>query len=129
MRAILRIRPRSPEWYRPSMPREWPFDQARNAAAITLRRIVDGERPILVVSHDEDDHGWQFLDGLDIAEADAAVVAMEEVAKLDPSVLEVADLPPGFRAYRMSREHAWVREARGSPNVSSHNQNVTRRRI
>jgi len=42
---------------------DWPFDQLPNCAVITLRRIVFGSAPILHVTHDRDDHGWQFLDG------------------------------------------------------------------
>ena len=40
---------------------EWPFESPRNLAVITLDRIMDGRNPILYVSHDEDDGGWQFL--------------------------------------------------------------------
>jgi hypothetical protein len=89
---------------------DWPFDQPRNCAVITLRPIVFDGAPILQVVHDEDDHGWQFL-GWDDADVDrAAVVALETIVKLDPSVLEVADLPPGWRAWRRSESSPWTRE-------------------
>lgn len=45
--------------------RDWPFDQPPNCAVITQRQIVDGSQPILRVSHDEEDDGWQFLTGED----------------------------------------------------------------
>jgi hypothetical protein len=44
---------------------DWPFDQPPDAAAITLRAVLDGA-PILLVSHDADDDGWQFLDGSEV---------------------------------------------------------------
>jgi hypothetical protein len=89
---------------------DWPFDQPPSSAAITLRSIVFERAPILHVSHDKDDHGWQFL-GLEDADPDqAAVVGMETVLKLDPSVREVADLPPGWHAWRESRSSPWRRE-------------------
>ena len=69
---------------------------------ITLRSIVFGGAPILRVSKDADDHGWQFLGGADADMADASVVLLEEIVKRNPSVLQVADLPPGWRAWRMS---------------------------
>ena len=87
----------------------WPFDQPRTCAVLTLRSIAFDDAPILLVAHDAEDHGWQFL-GLDGAdEADVAVVALEEIVAIDPSVLEVANLPPGSSAWRESRSAPWQR--------------------
>jgi hypothetical protein len=88
---------------------EWPFDQPPNCVAISLRSIVFDGGPILYVTHDEDDHGWQFLDGAEHETADAAVVALSTIVKLDPSVMAIADLPPGWRAWRESVEADWER--------------------
>jgi hypothetical protein len=90
-------------------PDDWPFDQPRNCAVLTLRPIVFGGAPILRVSHDADDHGWQFLGSGDADVAEAAVVGLAEVVRLDPSVLDVADLPPGWRAWRDSKSSPWQR--------------------
>ena len=59
--------------------RDWPFDQPPNTASITLRSIVFAGAPILHVTHDEDDHGWQFLGMEDARENDACVVALQEI--------------------------------------------------
>ena len=88
---------------------DWPFDQPRNGATFTLRSIAFGGAPILRVSHDADDHGWQFLDGQRVEPANAAVVALEEVVRLDPSVLELADLPPSWSATRATKSSPWQR--------------------
>ena len=40
---------------------------------------------------------------------DAAVVALEEMVKHDPGVLEVADLPPGWCAQRDFPGAPWQR--------------------
>jgi hypothetical protein len=91
---------------------DWPFDQPRNCAVLTLRSIVFGSAPILHVVHDEDDDGWQFL-GLEDADVEqVAIIALGEIVKLDPSILEVADLPPGWRAWRGSKSAPWTRERR-----------------
>ena len=90
-------------------PVHWPFDQPRNAASITLRSIVFAGAPILHVTHDEDDHGWQFLGLGDPCEDDACVVALQQIVAKDPSVLELADLPPGWHAWRGSRDSPWQR--------------------
>jgi hypothetical protein len=92
---------------------DWPFDQPRDCAAITLRSIVFGGVPILLVSHDAEDHGWQFLSGGPFDMSDAAVVSMAEIVKLDPTVLDVADLPPGWEASRADRSQPWTRKGNG----------------
>jgi len=94
------------------MTENWPFDQPRNCAAISLKSVVFAGKPILLVSHDEEDHSWQFLDGENLDPNEAAVVSMEEIVKLDPSLLEIADLPPGFIARRATPTSPWKR----SPN-------------
>ena len=87
----------------------WPFDQPRNCATLTVRQVLDGSEPILLVSHDEDDHGWQFIGISDASLADAKLVCLEEIVHHDPTVLEVADLPPGWLASRDRVGGAWTR--------------------
>ena len=88
---------------------EWPFDQPPNCAVITLPQIVHKTEPILYVAHGADDHGWQFLGSGDVREEDAAVVGLGEIAKLDPAILPVADLPRGWCAWRQSTDDEWIR--------------------
>jgi hypothetical protein len=59
----------------------------------TTRQVIEGAEPILHVTHDFDDHGWQFLGG-DAREEDAKIIALHEAVELDPSVLQLADLLP-----------------------------------
>jgi hypothetical protein len=91
------------------MPDDWPFDQPRDCAVITLRPIEFEGAPILHVTHDADDHGWQFLGPEDADEAQAAIVGLSRIVELDPSVLDVADLPPGWHAWRQSKGSPWQR--------------------
>ncbi len=88
----------------------WPFDQSPNCAVITLRQIIEGAAPILHVTHDSDDHGWQFLTLTDAKEEDALIVCFSHVVDLDPSLLKLADLPPGWHAYRESVTSEWIQE-------------------
>ena len=90
----------------------WPFDQPANCAVLTLKAIISGELPILFVSHDEYDTGWQFLSGEPVNKEGASVVALREVVDLDPTILELADLPAGWVARRSSANAAWERIAR-----------------
>ena len=74
-----------------------------------MRQVMDGSEPILLVSHDEDDHGWQFIGSSNASMADAMLVALENVVKVDPTVLEVADLEPGWQAVRETVGGRWSR--------------------
>jgi len=86
----------------------WPFDQAPNAAALTVRSVLEGH-PILHVAHDIDDHGWQFLDGRDADVDEGRVIGMGEALKRDPTLREIADLPPGWIAWREAPGSPWRR--------------------
>jgi hypothetical protein len=93
---------------------DWPFTDPENLAVFTLKRIIRGKSPILRVCHDEDDGGWQFLDGGEVATKDAFLVSLQFITQFDPSVLELADLPLGWVAELASPEEAWHR----SPTVT-----------
>ena len=77
-----------------------------------MRQVLDGSEPILLVSHDADDHAWQFIGTTNASVADARLVALEEIVDLDATVLEVADLPPGWQAIREKVGGAWSRRLR-----------------
>ncbi len=92
----------------------WPFADPENVSVIALRDITDGKTVILLVSHDEEDGMWQFLDGRDNPDPDEAIlVCLKHVFELDPSVGELADLPCGWRAWRDSADRPWQREEMG----------------
>ena len=90
-------------------PDDWPFDQLPNTAAITVRTVLEGD-PILHVSHDEDDDGWQFLDGREVSVEEGRLISMADALDRDPTLREIADLPPGWIAWRENASGAWVRE-------------------
>jgi hypothetical protein len=86
---------------------KWPFDQPRNCATVTLKTILNGKEPILLVFHDEDDHGWQFLGGDKPQIENGALVCLSEILEIDPSVREVAHIEPGTYAFRESKNSPW----------------------
>jgi hypothetical protein len=89
----------------------WPFDQPPNCAVISLRSIMQGSDAVLHVSHDADDHGWQFLSGGPVEMANAVLVTLSSIVERDPSLYEVADLPPGWHAWRKAVGASWSRQA------------------
>ena len=88
----------------------WPFDQPRNCATVFSKSVLDRSRPILYVSHDEDDHGWQFLDGLSEELEDVVLAGLAHVLEIDPAMVELAGLEPGFHASRAAVNAPWVIE-------------------
>ena len=86
----------------------WPFEDPPNTASITTRQVLDGS-PILHVTHDADDGGWQFLCGTTEDPADARVVGLGRMFARDPSLGELADLPEGWRAWRAAPGRVWER--------------------
>lgn len=88
---------------------DWPFDQARNVAAITTRGVLENGLTIRVVQHFADDHSWAFLCGTTDATEDGRVIGMGEALALDPTLSGIADLPPGWIAHRSAIGEQWTR--------------------
>ena len=91
------------------MSAHWPFDQPQNAAAITSRQVLREGHPILSVVHYSDDHSWSFTCGTTSDVQDGLVVDMGCIVEMDPTLTSIADLPPGWRAFRESIDSPWER--------------------
>src|SRR4051812_48797515 len=100
-----------------SMDDAWPFPDVEDTEVITLGRILRGDAPLLLVTHDEDDGGWQFLDGEHVFEEDAAIIRLGEMVQFDPSLRELADLPAGSYAWRAGTDQPWSKAAGEPPAV------------
>jgi hypothetical protein len=87
----------------------WPFEASRNTAAITTRPVLEGKAPVLRVSHDADDGGWQFLCGTTDDPAEARVVGLGRMCDSDVTLLEISDLPEGWQAWRERPGAPWQR--------------------
>jgi hypothetical protein len=93
----------------PEMPDPWPFDQGPSVAAVTSTHITRDGLPVLHVTHYDDDDSWGFQSGRPVTMAEAQVVAMKTVFSFDPTIVEVADLEPGWSAVREHVGGPWVR--------------------
>jgi len=91
------------------MPTEWPFDQGPAVAAVTTRQVIEQKLPILCVTHYFDDHSWGFVCGTTDTTEDGRVITMREALERDPTLREVADLPPGWSAHRKDIGSQWKR--------------------
>lgn len=89
---------------------DFKFFEERNVACFALRQIFKEGKPILFVSHDEEDGAWQFLTGEPAELKDLMVVALEQVVKLDPTINDLFNLSLGESATRKFIGDKWVRE-------------------
>jgi hypothetical protein len=90
----------------------WPFEASRNTAAITTRQVLETGAAVLRVTHDADDGSWQFLCGTTNDTADVRVVGLGWMCDRDPTLLELADLPEGWCAWRERQGAVWRRSPR-----------------
>ncbi len=89
----------------------WLFTDPPNVAVVTTRSIIDEGHLIVLVTHDADDGAWQFLDGdpESITESEARLVSLRSMVERDSTLLELGNLPLGWRAWRDGPNVAWQR--------------------
>ena len=88
----------------------WMFDDPSNTAVFTSKRVLSGAEWIACVTHDADDGAWQFHGpGGAASEAEAVLVGLGTIVKLDPSLTQLADLALGWCAWRTSPSAPWHR--------------------
>lgn len=87
---------------------EFPFYDPPDTATIVCCHVFEG-KPILYVSHDEDDGMWQFLCGsihYDINES--KLVSLKYAFSLDHSIGALKDMPCGYYAERKTKNDNWI---------------------
>ena len=85
----------------------FPFSDKPNTAVITCLHVLNHERPILHVTHDEDGD-WQFLCGEEHRVDEARVIALDEAYELDRSVGKLAEMADGHSADRKDESSDWI---------------------
>jgi hypothetical protein len=88
----------------------WPFADPRNCAVFVTREVMDREEPILLVTHEDGEDSWSFIGSSDGTLENCKLIALEEAVAIDSSILQLADLPVGWRAWRDSPQESWIRE-------------------
>jgi len=88
------------------MPDRWPFFDDKSTEVVSLKRILARKAAVLLVTRD-DEGNWQFLDGEECSEEDAAFVTLGEMVQHDATLREVAALPPEFFAVRETVDGPW----------------------
>jgi hypothetical protein len=90
----------------------WPFPGGRfpeDLGAVVQRTVLDMKLPARMVAHAADG-SWMVGDGVNDPNEPGAAVAthLRHVVEHDPSLAELASLPPGSRADRASGDAPWV---------------------
>lgn len=85
----------------------FPFSDAPDTACITCCHVLNNEKPILYVSHDEDGC-WQFLCNGDHTEADARVVSLNDILEIDKSISDLAKMDYGCYAEAEDETSNWT---------------------
>ena len=90
---------------------EWKFSDPPNVAVFVHRSIVKTDDWIAYVSHDDEDGSWQFHNSEPgpVEDGDIMIVSLQNMVKRDESILELADLPEGWHAWRGSKSSPWQR--------------------
>ncbi len=87
--------------------KEFKFIGMEEYACFTCDHVINKERAILFVSHDDDGY-WQFLCGSsDHSEENARIISLKEVTELDSSVNDLYELKMNYGARRATKEHKW----------------------
>lgn len=91
---------------------DWQFSDPPNVAVVASQKIVLSAGWITYVSHDVDDGAWQFHTSQSepVRKEDVMIVSLQSIVTLDPTVIELADLPLGWHAWRSSKSSVWQRK-------------------
>lgn len=90
------------------------FDIPNETIVVTSTYVTEQRLPILEVSHEDNEEGgslWQFHCGNgDYSMERMQLVRLDTVLRLDPSIIEVADIRIGTTAKRVRKETPWIVE-------------------
>jgi hypothetical protein len=90
----------------------WPFNDPENVAVFANRKIVFEGAWISYVTHDIDDGSWQFHceQVEEVTEDDIVVVSLKNIVEKDKTIADLANLPPGWLAWRSAKDAPWRRQ-------------------
>ena len=71
--------------------------------------MLNDGKDITTVYHYEEDGAWQFSSNDEVKDLEevARIVSLDQIVKLGGTVLEIANLPAGFWAFRNNKINTW----------------------
>jgi hypothetical protein len=90
---------------------QWPFTAPPNAVTFAHRTVAECEKPVLIFGLYPDGSYCAYT-GEEVVDAEREIVCvcLSHILEIEPSVVELADLPVGWWAVRESLVSPWVRE-------------------
>jgi len=90
---------------------EYKFKEKRNTACFTCVHVMTKSKPIIFVSHNEDDSSWEFTCGANgHPDEEIKVISLEEATDIDHSINELAGMPEGVCAARENIGLKWIKK-------------------
>lgn len=89
------------------MGNKFPFAESPNTACFTCCHVLNENKPILYVSHDDDGY-WQFLCGENHKEEDARIVSLATILEIDETMRDLAELNYGAYAEAKDETSDWI---------------------
>lgn len=86
----------------------YPFSHKPDMLVFTCCHVLENQKRITCVTHHFDDNNWQFVCHSIHNDADAVIITIGELCKLDPSIEELCDLPVGHCAMRKNKNAKWI---------------------
>ncbi|SFM73816.1 hypothetical protein SAMN05428949_0617 [Chitinophaga sp. YR627] len=84
------------------------FPDKLTTVVIVTKWVMHKYEPILYVFHHEEDGMWEFTGKTQgIEDEDYNIIGLGEAISLEPDLLDIADLPPGYRAIRRTARGPW----------------------
>jgi hypothetical protein len=90
-------------------PEGWRFQESANTGVYTTTAIVEGKEAIMRVFHDPEGD-WQFHGAGESSAESCALACFDCIVTRDPTLVELADLPASWAAWRESISEPWHRE-------------------
>ena len=88
----------------------WRFCDPPNVAVFVAKSIAFGDDWIYFVGHNQEDGAWEFHPKCGFAPAnELAVLALRRVVEMDDAIAALWDLPPGWCAWRETKDAPWSR--------------------
>ena len=88
----------------------WPFEDSKDTLVFTTKEVIEDGAVITYVTHDLNDGAWQFHATNETNDIDdARMVALSSICRLEPTILELSDLPLGWQAWRAAEGSEWAR--------------------
>jgi hypothetical protein len=90
--------------------KDYKFNEPETSACFVCDHVINRTRPILLVTHDEDDEYeyWQFLCGeSDHDESNIKIISIKQATEIDSSINDLHEMPLGVSADRKSINDKW----------------------